>query len=417
MIETLFHSPFVRRRMAYSHLGIIVHDFACDLNRRGYSLHTVHMYTQAVEHFGYWAKQEGISIKDLRWAHAQSFLRDHLPQCRCMRPRTRSVHGCRAALKQLFSLLKRHGIIVGEKQSADPPVIVQLIEGYDRHMNEVGGLTKATRLYRRRYARDFLLWSLGEKRLGLEELSAPYLMMYVTTRAKSLKPISAGVLAVSLRNFISFCEWNGLCARGLAKAVPAVAVWPHENLPKHLSPDQCQRFLACFDRSTPVGQRDFAMGLCLLDLGLRASEVSAMRIGHIDWRNGIIHLPENKQSRERMIPLPRRVGRALVAYLKNGRPSSQSDHLFLRHRIPYGEPLEVHHVRGAIRQAFQRCGIDATGTHVLRHTFATRLHRKGASLKVVADFLGHRSIDTTSRYARVNLEELRKIVQPWPEQW
>jgi integrase len=197
------------------------------------------------------------------------------------------VHGCRAALKQLFSLLKLNGIIVEEKQSADPPVIVQLIEGYDRHMNEAGGLAEATRLYRRRYARDFLLWSLEKKRLGLKELSAPHLMKYVTERARSLKPASAGVLAVSLRNFISFCEWNGLCARSLAKAVPTVAVWPHENLPKHLSPDQCQRFLACFDRSTPVGQRDFAMGLCLLDLGLRASEVSAMRIGHIDWRNGI----------------------------------------------------------------------------------------------------------------------------------
>ncbi len=403
--------------MASNHLGIIVGDFACDLDRRGYSRLTVHFYTRAVEHFGNWLKDKGISIKDLEWAHAESFVCDHLPQCRCIKPAPRDVHNCRCALKRLFSLLARHGLIVEPKAPQDPPAVDRLLAGYDRHIVEVGGLAEATCLYRHRYAREFLLSRPVDPHLGLSDLKAGELMSYVAKKARSRKPASARVLAVSLRSFIAYLEWEGWCSRGLAKAIPKVAVWPHETLPKHLNPQQCQRFLRSFDRSTGVGRRDFAMALCLLELGLRASEVSAAKIRHIDWRNGIIHIPENKQLRERVIPLPMQVGRAMVAYLKRGRPRSGSDRLFLRHRIPFGQPLEAHHVRGAIRRAFQRCGIGATGTHVLRHTFATRLHRKGTSLKVVADWLGHRSIDTTSRYARVNLEELRTVAQPWPVAW
>jgi site-specific recombinase XerD len=53
--------------------------------------------------------------------------------------------------------------------------------------------------------------------------------------------------------------------------------------------------------------------------------------------------------------------------------------------------------------------------HLLRHTFATRLHRRGAGLKAIADLLGHSSLNTSARYALVNLNELRQSAQPWPE--
>ena len=79
-----------------------------------------------------------------------------------------------------------------------------------------------------------------------------------------------------------------------------------------------------------------------------------------------------------------------------------------------GEPLKLSRVRGIIQRAFARAGIDATGTHILRHTWATWAHRRGASLKLIADVLGHRSLNTTTRYAHLNLEELRQAALPWP---
>lgn len=73
-------------------------------------------------------------------------------------------------------------------------------------------------------------------------------------------------------------------------------------------------------------------------------------------------------------------------------------------------------VRGVMRRAYAVVGgcEKWTGTHVLRHTAATRLHRAGADLKRVADILGHRSIDTTVIYTKVDLVRLVEVALPWP---
>jgi site-specific recombinase XerD len=56
------------------------------------------------------------------------------------------------------------------------------------------------------------------------------------------------------------------------------------------------------------------------------------------------------------------------------------------------------------------------GPHLLRHTLATHLLQQGASLKAIADVLGHRSINTTTVYAKVDLPRLAQIAQPWPKE-
>jgi site-specific recombinase XerD len=54
---------------------------------------------------------------------------------------------------------------------------------------------------------------------------------------------------------------------------------------------------------------------------------------------------------------------------------------------------------------------------LFRHTFATQLHQRDVGLKAIADLLGHRCLNTTAHYARVNLSELRQAALPWPEDW
>jgi integrase/recombinase XerD len=73
-------------------------------------------------------------------------------------------------------------------------------------------------------------------------------------------------------------------------------------------------------------------------------------------------------------------------------------------------------VRGVIRRAYAAVpGCERlTGTHILRHTTASRLLRAGADLKRIADILGHRSIDTTAVYAKVDRQHLAAVAMPWP---
>jgi len=152
----------------------------------------------------------------------------------------------------------------------------------------------------------------------------------------------------------------------------------------------------------------------MMDLGLRCSEVAQLNLDDVHWRDGKIDIRNNKQRRDRSLPLVASAGKAIAAYVGKGRPESTSRRLFLCHRIPVGAPINAGRVRGAVRRALARIGRTRGGPHLLRHTFATVIHNQGASLKEVADILGHQSPDTTAVYARVNVRQLSKVAMPWP---
>jgi site-specific recombinase XerD len=142
--------------------------------------------------------------------------------------------------------------------------------------------------------------------------------------------------------------------------------------------------------------------------------VAGLTLEDLDWRAMTIRLSRTKQRRQRLLPLPDRLARAILNYLKTARPTTQSRALFVRHHAPVGRALTAKYIRELISRAFVRCGIKAGGTHILRHTWATWAHRRGVDLKLIADVLGHRSLKTTQCYAHVNLEELRQAALPWP---
>jgi site-specific recombinase XerD len=166
--------------------------------------------------------------------------------------------------------------------------------------------------------------------------------------------------------------------------------------------------------SAPRDDGDFAILRLMMDLGLRGEEIVELCLEDIDWRAGTLVIRKNKQRRERLLPLPPVVAKAILSYLRKGRPSSSSRRLFLCHRLPVGQPMTPERLRGAVRRIMRRSGLTGGGPHRLRHSFATRLHARGASLKEVADVLGHQHFDTTAIYARVNLAQLRKVALPWP---
>ena len=117
-----------------------------------------------------------------------------------------------------------------------------------------------------------------------------------------------------------------------------------------------------------------------------------------------------------MLPLPVPVARAILAYLRRGRPEANTRQIFVRHATPSGA-TGPGIVRAAVRVAGARVGLAASlaGPNVLRHTVATRLLRSGATMKEVADVLRHRSIDTAAIYAKVDIDALRKVASPWPK--
>lgn len=216
----------------------------------------------------------------------------------------------------------------------------------------------------------------------------------------------------ALRSLLRYLHQGGRVRCDLAGCVPAVAGWRLAWLPKALEPAQVTRLLLVSDKGSPQGLRDAAIVRLLLRLGLRAGDVAALTLDDLDWRAGVLAV-RGKGRRESRLPVPRDVGRALAAYLQHGRPETDSRQLFVRSRAPYRR-LSSQGVVRAVSQLLRRTGVPRGGAHLLRHTAATQLLRRGASLPEIGHVLRHRHVDTTAIYAKVDFAALRALARPWP---
>jgi integrase len=322
----------------------------------------------------------------------------------------------RAALAHLLHVLRAEGGIPGPRLLL-PQAIHDELERFNVHLQEVCGLAPSTRTSRRMWVSKFLLHHFGRTPVEIGRLKPRDIANFVVRQADSYKPGTVGVLGCALRSYLRFRVLrSGDQVEALMAAVPTPAHWRLATLPAHLTPEEVDGFLNAFDPHSATGRRGYAMARCLVDMGLRASEVAAIQLDDLNWQEGTLKLDGGKSRRADMLPLPDATGRAIVEYLCDARPRSVSRALFVRHRAPFDVPVTASTVRCAVRMAFTRCGLAGryTGTHVLRHTAATRMRCAGTSLKEIADVLRHRSLDTTTIYTKVDLPRLAAVAAPWP---
>ena len=343
------------------------------------------------------------------------FVTEHLPACTCPSPCQRSVGGVRPALAHLLHVLRGEGRI-SEPKAQVPQAIQHELDRFDAHLEAVCGLAPATRTSRRMWVSKFLVDRFGSTPIEFDRVQPTDMVEFMVRPTNRYSPGTAGVVGSALRSYLRYraarCEDR---IEDLVAAVPTVARWRLATLPEHLTSEEIGRFLGTFDRHSASGQRGYAMARCLSDMGLRASEVAAIQLDDLDWREGTLTIGRGKSRRADVLPLPVATGRAIVQYLRGARPQSANRTLFVRHRAPFNAPIRAEFVRGAVRRAFARCGLDRyTGTHVLRHSAAMRMRCCGASLKEIADVLRHRSLDTTRIYTKVDLPGLAAVAAPWP---
>ncbi|MBY3246121.1 tyrosine-type recombinase/integrase [Rhizobium laguerreae] len=183
-----------------------------------------------------------------------------------------------------------------------------------------------------------------------------------------------------------------------------------------MNADQLELVLKACDRETTAGRRDFAVLLLLSRLGLRASEVAFLALDDIDWTSGLLRV-KGKGGRVATMPLPQDVGAAISDYIMGGRPVSGSSVIFHRVETPCTPFRTATPVILIARRALKRAKITGTRSrhaHLFRHSFATIALRSGASLTELAQVLRHKDPDTTRIYAKVDIETLRSLSQPWP---
>jgi site-specific recombinase XerD len=366
-------------------------------------------------HFAQWAtKCPGFALQRIDEAMAVLFIRDRFG-VKNSAGRRKPGHHDRAAMVHLISLLRQQKIIDDAANKIPEPINIELA-AFNNYMANVRGLAPSTCAFRLKHVQEFLACNFKNDKIDIALISTEELRSYVMRFAHRWSPVPMAKLRDSFRSYLRYRAFKGDNTEALIEALPVIASWKNSAVPKSLNEDQVREFLQAFDRTHPTGKRDYAIARCLLDLGLRGDEVTHLRLDAIDWRTGTVTISGGKGRRAQQLPLPTQTGKAIVAYLRNGRPHSKNQALFVRQIAPFDKPLTVQAVRDTVIRAFVRAGLRDRfcGTHVLRHTMAIRLQRSGASLKEIADLLRHKSFEATKIYARVDLQALLSMALPWP---
>ena len=232
--------------------------------------------------------------------------------------------------------------------------------------------------------------------------------------AKDHGAAATRAMQAAMRQFLRFSASRGWVRHGLADSVPSLRSYRQSSVPCGFSNEFiCALVAASAKRSS----RDHAIVLILAIYGVRRGQISGLRFGDIDWRKKRITFCPHKRGKAVQHELVPAVAAALATYLQKERPKVDEQAVFLRARKPH-LPLGPAAVREVIRRLIRRLDpacCRSGGAHALRHAFATRLLQNGQPLKVIADLLGHRSLDAVSIYAKVDHPQLLEVADEWPE--
>jgi site-specific recombinase XerD len=383
--------------------------FLATLAEAGYARITVEIQLRLLSHLGRWMQRTRRPVTDLCQNTLETFLTAY-------RRRIRLKEGDRCTLRRFIEHLQHRGVIAVPNVEPESKLPIMKIERrYEDHLLKERGLTAATVERYIWFVHRFLLHCFHEGPLTLKRLKAADILNFVVNNAHCTGPKRAQLMVTAIRSFFRFLTREGEIQIGLAGIIPSVPCRTLVGVPKYISESDVERVLESCDRGTAIGRRDYAILLLLARLGLRAGEVARLQLGDINWRSGEICVLGKGQVRDRL-PLLSDVGEALGAYLRGDRPSSPSRNVFLRLKAPRGPFCRSIAVSSAVKRALSRAGLQPPhqGAHLLRHSLATSLLRKRASMAEIAELLRHRSPATTEIYAKVDSQSLRALAQPWP---
>ena len=388
------------------------HAYLGELDKLGYTARTISRHAATLNAF--------IAQVDLREVGAGEIdatvlaeLRDGVPKLRSTDEQRRR----RWCIARFTSWLASSGVI-------DPPMpppppasgsLEHLTAAYGDWMRQQQGLGEGTIELRESALRRFMTFRFGTVPGDLDDIAADDVRGFLDLPS-ARKGHGPGVVtrASNLRNIFRFLYATGRTRLNLAFCVPGI---PRQasRLSRHLSPGEVRQLVDAVYDDNALGRRNRAMLLLMAQLGLRPKEVVAIRLDDINWAAGEIVVRGKGGHHDRM-PLPADVGEAIVAYVCGGR-AGNTRHLFVSVRAPH-RPLTSATIKKTFGQAFAKTGLEPPNgeirCHLMRHSLAVALLSRGASLGEVGEVLRHRSLQTTTTYARYDFEALRSVARPWP---
>jgi len=378
------------------------------LLEQGYRNKTAERKLQLIADLSQWLRRKRFELIQLDEAQVRLFLREHSK-------RIAKRSGDQAAMSMLLRYLRQSGVLPA-RQLPSTSEIDLVVRDYECFLTQQRCLAQTSVAQYLPVARRFLSHRFEGEKVELQKLRVSDITDFVSHDMGYRGRRSAQLMASVLRSLLTFLLQEGRVGTNLAAAVPTIAGWRLSELPRFLEARHVERILRSCDRRTKTGKRDYAILLLLARLGLRAGEVAFLNLEDIDWNAGELRI-RGKGSRVDRLPLPQDVGRAIADYLKTARPRCSVRRVFIQRKAPYvGFANPPNAICCIVRAALARAGVQSRhkGAHLLRHSLATRMLGRGASLAQIGQVLRHEQADTTEIYAKVNLNALRELAQPWP---
>ena len=285
---------------------------------------------------------------------------------------------------------------------------------YVRHLRVVRGCAAST-LSHHSYSAHCFLKYLETSKVTLGSVQSCDIEAYITQAGSRLSRASLQHEVAAVRGLLRFLATDGRVRTGLDRQIDTPRLYRLEQLPRSLPWETVTALLKSIDRKTAMGLRDYAMFLLIATYGLRASEVVAISLDDIRWRQGSLRIHQRKTSAPLELPLTNEVSAAVVKHLRRTPPTAPYRKVFLRMRAPIGL-LKPTAITEAFQALVRKSGLDIPfqGPHCLRHSLAVQLLKNGTPLKTIGDILGHRTAESTSVYLRLATGDLREVSLPVP---
>ena len=298
-----------------------------------------------------------------------------------------------------------------------------LIEGYSLCARSEG-ISENTILLTRRtvsYLNNFLMRSglpTNVELIGVSEIRSFILHLKEAQRFEFHplikihdRKLTGHTINCYLRSISAF--WSWLSKEGFIDSNPFARVKIPKVPKKVITPfteEQIQSLLQAIDISGVAGLRNYAMVLMFLDTGMRLGELTGLKKNDVDLKNKTAKV-FGKGAKERRLPIGKRLLAALWKYqLYRPQPATGSiDNFFLTQD---GWPLTKNRMETIIKKLGRKAGLQGVrcSPHTLRHTFCTRLYQKGVGPFTIKDLAGHKSLNTTMRYIRIENKEQAEAI-------
>jgi len=292
----------------------------------------------------------------------------------------------------------------------DPPVFSEELKEYETSMLKANGLAIATvRGYSGKIAK-LLRW-LGTSHRTLHSVHLLDIHEFFRIGlASGHRPQFIASQCQAFRSFFSYAEIRGWCETGIASSILSPRRSRYLGPPRGPAWADVRRLINSVGNSGPKELRAHAALLLFAIYGLRRSEVAELRLDDFDWRSETFVIRRAKRGGIQYYPIQFEAGEAIIRYLMHGRPQCASRQLFVSLYSPHA-PLGREGLWELVNSRMTAAGIRSVqcGPHSLRHACATHLLKRGSSLQEIADFLGHRNVDTVGIYARYDARLLKKV--------